>query len=180
MAKLPRIQVDYVPDGSLDGTAPWVDTSVSEDGLVSYWRVASTYSTNEMRIALPVSVSSEGTSEGELIGNSLEIIRLAAPITYRTVRILGERWGEWPTLPKPIDYTDKKTDIKATILRRTVIPRSPSRGSQGEGKYTVDAEFIYALSKTPKLTDPLLVGSNLWEDLSAHYFDPAYKDKQVM
>jgi len=114
------------------------------------------------READPFSYGSGGTGESpsqnpvpnQAINDSTRqtrFIQLAPPQVTRIVRIEAKRWGAAPRLPDPMTSFTDKDGVGHSLLKKHVnVPAPQLNGNHDTRVFVVHAEYVYALSHSPK------------------------------
>ncbi len=158
----PNIEVRVVPELT-DVTAPYHHES-NQEGFYTAYQGESRYETPEHRAAMPIADDGGGSSGGGGGGerDTVAIVRLAPASTNRILRMSAARVGKEPELPEAVDeYQEGPT--RYVLMRRVILPRIPTRTSDGHRLYAVDAEYHYAATRPAKARDRLRIGVNPWE-----------------
>lgn len=144
-------------------TEPAKYSASHKESLYTYYRVESSYRTQQMKVQLPVAALKGST------GKTSVCIPLSPPVAQRKIVVTAERVGSWPSLPKPKDFTEGGSagadgEVQATLLDHEITPRSPTQGADSnQTLYAVDAWYLYALDRQVPETASLNSGSLPWD-----------------
>lgn len=153
----------------------------------------SLYESYGMRAAMPVARASTTTtaapasgsfvSSAPLVDNTsaavngdedtVKVIRLAAPVGKRIVRIKAERQGDWPVMPTPVDYqiyryqtgTGNVPSGRAIVNDVRFLPGTVEVTPTGQRLFRAHLEIEYLLTRPVDTSQPLRVGVNPWDTL---------------
>jgi hypothetical protein len=130
------------------------------------YRIDSEYRKEEMVIPLPVAreadefifSSGEPPQATNSISNSnkqTEFVQLAPPQNQRVVKVEATRWGKYTRLPTPFTtFVDSDGVTHALIKDYTNVGAPELTGNQDVRIYRVEAEYVYAMSHSPKTHRP--------------------------
>jgi hypothetical protein len=80
-----------------------------------------------------------------------KFIQLAPPQCIRIVKIEATRWGAMPRLPPPKTSFKDKDQVGHSLMKKHVNVGAPRLTGNGDMRvFTVHAEYVYAMSHTPK------------------------------
>lgn len=154
-------------------TSPGQYDRESSKGVYTYYRVDVTYKGNSLRVQLPLAgVSSDGAT--------CRVVKLAAGVAMRIIKIVGECVGDWPAMPAPVSFQDK-LGIVNTIMNEDEVFGAPAITANGSLRlHVVEAEYIYALSRPLEPTEPRRTAALPWDKLvlfnadfpADHFVDP--------
>jgi hypothetical protein len=162
----PFARIDYALSGAVVSALPTQPVNYvgqdHRDAVYTHWQAESVYQQDAHRIALPIAGQAFALSDDS---PTLVVGAVALPGWRRIVRIVGQRVGREPSIPRPVP-SYQFGNGRAILLRNVATPVSPERTPGGQEVFTVRAEFEYALTTRPKDTDQLPVAFNPWEDAS--------------
>lgn len=149
----PKVQ-GYIVKGPLPlGKPDYYDTSHKEAIYTSY-TLQSRYINERSRLQLPLADPDIDESKDD----TCIVAEIANGQCRREITLEGERVGQWPAIPEPVDhYTDGS--LRATLLRHSVTPHAPRLSADGRKQvFEIEAEYIYALNRPPRADESRRVG----------------------
>lgn len=157
-----------VVDKVNDSIAPeWMSES-NQEGAYTAWEMTSRYDVQEHTLQLPIADSElfDRESLGSASGTSTAaIIHMSAPTSLRVIKLKGSRIGERPELPKiPGEFTDEN-GIVFTRHKTADVIFSSDRMPDNVDLHTVQAEYVYFMSRPPIESDKVSIGYNPWSKL---------------
>jgi hypothetical protein len=127
-------------------------------GVYTYYQIECKYHTNRNILQLPIATSIIRQPGAPTTG----FITMAPPSTKRTVKIVAQRYGEWPTIPQTRDITVGTQRI--IVLDEIVNCKTPQITADGKTRrYEVECEYEYGLARPPAQGEVLQVGKIPWD-----------------
>lgn len=150
-----KVQGYSYPSSSLPEGQKSLYSPGTETAIYTYCACESTYSTNALRIQMPIA-SDPATANAE--DSTCKIVQLGPKQTTREIVLHYERKGSMPSIPEPVDVYQNGT-ITGTLLKHWETFYPPQLTNDGSGTlYRVDAHYIYALNRPPLKTENIDVG----------------------
>jgi len=170
-AQMPQVQTGQLQHPSYGGQAlgpaisvtygplpPWPANQSQSHKKAIYTRYSakSSVSVRGGQIALPVAAT---VRKGITAQRTVALVQLHQGVAHRVVEVDAERVGEWPQLPKPIDYTDEN-GIEHTVLDHDIDPEAPTlAGDAVTNMFRASMRIEYAMSRPPRAGESLPVGN---------------------
>lgn len=137
------------------------------EAIYESYEMESTYDTPANRAAMPIA------KDYYSAGHSLAVISLAPPTTVRKMRMRAVRIGAAPRFPQPVTTYSEEDGTVATLLDTIVMPATSEKTPDGHDVFTVDAEYVYALSKPLTSLSSPRIGVNHWQEPTLQRMSPA-------
>lgn len=130
------------------------------------YRIDSEYQKEEMVIPMPVARPADeftyssgqppaATNTISDANRQTEFIQLAPPQNRRVVRVESTRWGKSPRLPTPFTtFVDGDGITHALLKDHTNVGAPELTGNQDMRIFRTEAEYVYAMSHSPKTFRP--------------------------
>lgn len=118
----------------------------------------STYKTNQHTVQMPIAAWPVGTSGLDLLSRSSEFISLAPPTCERIYRVKATRVGSEPELPPGESFIE--AGIAFVFKHKGNIFYNKNYRPDGTPEYSVDAEYVWGMSRAPRNSERLLIGVN--------------------
>ena len=147
-----HVSGEYVPELPKNEDGDYYHESGYEAMYLSA-RLTNRYYWQYCRAQLPIAASASEENEDTTV-----VANLARPQARREVRIIAERVGQYPSLPRATEqYTDG--EIKGTLLRYWDKGEAPRLAPDGRKLiFTVEAYYLYALNRPPRDDESTRVG----------------------
>ncbi len=108
----------------------------------------------------PVASSSGIAADQEPPQDTCLIVRLHGGQTQRIFRMEAIRDGTIPQVPEPKESILDPNGIREELLDSSVVLDAPRINADGIGRqYRVAVEYVYALSRSPKMSERLPHGN---------------------
>lgn len=157
-----NIQATQSDDIPSDGTLAYLNQSGSE-AIYTAYQMESRYETTMMRAHCPVAIG-DTSGHSSSTQDTSAVVTLAPSTTKRRVRIMSERVGKMPDVPSIDDVFTDVNGITYTLLDMVERNIVPDRTPDAKQEFQLDREYVYAMSRTPKSNESVLIGVNPWEN----------------
>lgn len=152
--------------------SPAISTAQTQD-VYTYYQIENIYQTSGMKAALPVAKDPDATSTSANNDDTCKVVSLGPGQSKRIVRVRAERAGDWPVLPKPVDYAITNYVVgqgdvsagQAIVNDVKFAPQTTEITPTGERLYVAAVDIEYLLTRVVDASQPLRVGNNPWDTL---------------
>lgn len=106
--------------------------------------------------------------------DTVKVIRLSAPVSKRIVRVRAERVGDWPVMPKPVNYQlygpyqvgqGNLPAGRAIVNDVKFLPGTTELTPTGQRIFRAAVDIEYLLTRPVDASQPLRVGVNPWDTI---------------
>lgn len=149
-------------------------TSPSHDASIyTHYHVESRLQHDHDRMQLPIagwigtSLGGGSIGGGTAVQATSSVFTMGLGALRRIVRVVGQRIGSPPAIPKPLEsYLYLATGGTATLLKSLINYVSPTREPGGGQVHEVHAEYQYAIDAPPDQSSTSIpIGFNPWEEI---------------
>lgn len=164
--KTPRGTEVFTYEGEGSSTTPSIGDGVfnptSTANMYTFYQIDSDYHSDELVVGMPIAAAS---SSGD--SDSMAFITLAKSCTKRIIKVAAERHGAWPNVPSAQKIVDLGGGVTAKLMSSKLNPKAPQLTPDGEHyTYSIDAEYVYGLSKPIASLPSIASGSLPWLGLT--------------
>lgn len=171
-----RPNVEAIVVSSIDEADPSYYSLSNKTNTYTNYQCETIYKTKTMRAALPIA-KKKPTSGGPDTSDSTAIVELAPPQARCTIRIVGERIGEWPEFPDPewigrLSFSQPQygtaysgptyPQIEMKCLDSKLLGGTVDKTANQENLFRARFEATMALKRAPTAAELLKFGHNKW------------------
>lgn len=151
----PKVRGYEYPKTSLPEGQKSLYSPATDKAIYTYCAAECTYHNRALRVQLPIALDAATQTEDD---QTCIVAQLGAAQWTREIVLHYERKGKFPAIPAPLDVYDDN-GLKGVLLKswQTFYPPQLTNDSSGQ-LFRIDAHFVYALNRAPKLSERLAIG----------------------
>jgi hypothetical protein len=151
-----------------DGKAePAKDVTINfeaKENRYEFYELSTSIVTRHQTVQVPVSGRPASTAEAKKTRTSRFVV-LAPATQVRTIKIVAERYGEWPKMPPATNIFAANRHIRL-IGESEIVAHSTYSADKKTRRYHLEVEYTHGIDRPYQLEEKIAIGKLPWETAS--------------